>query len=553
MRIDSWVAARRDPRERAMGSVKRPPGDEPPDDEPPASEPPTSDAPASEPPPSEPPASEAPLPPLPLKPTPVARTAERARNRRRTALIVLAPIVAVATMMLGLRVGAGNVVHAASVFAAPPGKPASPDAPVPFAWQVLTYLEDRGTRETLGVSDLTVIARSKGHESRWSGASNADGVAEPSLALPGLAPNDPVEIEVRAAGDAEPLARGFVDWQSPAWAREPTDDGARAAVRPSKREGAIALDVLVEGERLVVGEATPLWAHVGAPGGDASRVTLTLTPEAGLRLDEDTAKIGCDGWAEIAAVADGHVAGIQIDAKDPDGRHGTWFGALPVAPGAFFVGAPRFVRAGTKETAVLVAPNPRTVVYAEVDDERGRVFAAALPLAVEPGDPVPRARFAMPALAPGLHWIVVSGEPRGAERLAGAAIAKPFLVGDAPGVRPDEACSIGPWLAKRPATGFPRWLALDGMATRGAANRASHRLGLFIGLLALFAAAVLEVLLLTAAAREARAIMLLADLDEPAAARERVTAKPPGGGLAIALLVAVLGFALLAVLMLTKG
>jgi hypothetical protein len=467
--------------------------------------------------------------------------------------MVLAPIASVVTFMLGLRVGAGNAVKAASVFGAPPGKPPAAGAPVPFAWQILTYIEDRGVRETIGMQGLTVVARSKGKESRWTGASNADGIAEATLAIPELAPGDPVELEVRVAGEALPLAQGFVDWQSPVWAHDREEAGEHAAARPSKRDGAIAIDVLVEGERLVVGFDMPVWAHVRGSGIDPSRVTLHATPEAGLRLEKEHPKIGCDGWAEVEAIAEGHVVGLQIEAQAPDGKKGVWFGALPVAPGAFFVGAPRHVVEGKSETVVLVAPNPRNVVYAEVDDERGRVFAAALPLAVEPGDPVPRARFEMPALAPGLHWIVVSGEPRGAERLAGAAIAKPFLVGSAPDVRPEEACSIGPWLAKRPASGFPRWLALDGMATRGASNRASHRLGLFIGLVSLVAAAVLEVLLLTAASREARAVMLLAEVDEPEANRERVIAKPPGGSLAIAILVATLGFALLAALMVAKG
>ncbi|HVH46613.1 MAG TPA: hypothetical protein VM925_29935 [Labilithrix sp.] len=499
---------------------------------------------------SEPPTSES-NPPLPTKPTPEARTEGWARNRRRTALVVLAPLVSIATLMLGLRVGAGNAVHAASVFAAPPGKPVTAGAPVPLAWQVLTYLEDRGVRETIAMSELTVIARSKGKESRWSGASNADGIAEAALAIPDLAPNDPVEVEVRTKTEAEPLARGLVDWMSPPWGGAPEGAGDRAAVRPSKRQGPIAIDVLVEGERLVVGFETTLWAHVIAP--DPARVKVDVTPEAGLRLEGEDAKVACDGWAKIAAVAEGHVAGMQVEAKDADGRKGVWFGALPVVPGAFFIGAPRFVPAAKAETAVLVAPNPRTVVYAEVDDERGRVFAAALPVVATSDDPVPRARFEMPPLAEGLHWIVVSGEPRGAERLAGAAVAKPFLVGGAPGVRTNEECSIGPWLARRPAAGFPRWLALDGMSTRGASNRASHRLGLFIGLASLFAAAVLEILLLTAAAREARAVMLLADLDDPESERERITAKTPGGGLVIALLVAVMGFALLAVLMIAKG
>ncbi|MDF2691956.1 MAG: hypothetical protein K0S65_339, partial [Labilithrix sp.] len=421
-------------------------------------------------------------------------------------------------------------------------------------WQVLTYLEDRGVRETIAVDGLTVIARSRGNESRWSGVSNVDGVAEAALALPDLTTNDPVEIEVRADGEAMPLAQGHVDWKpSPSWARGREAADEHAYARPSKREGSIAIDVLIEGDRLVVGFDTTVWARARLADGGATPggpIALHVTPEAGLRLENESPKLGCDSWAEIAAVAEGHVVGMQIDATAPDGHRGVWFGALPVAPGAFFIGAPRFLPEAKAETAVLVAPNPRNVVYAEVDDEQGRVFAAALPLAIEPGDPVPRARFPMPPLAPGLHWIVASGEPRGAERLAGAAIAKPFLVGGAPGVRPDQACSIGPWLAARPPIGgFPRWLAIDGMATRGAANRASHRLGLFIGLVSLLAAAVLEILLLTAAAREARAMMLLADLDESTS----VTAKPPGGGLAIALLTALLGFALLAALLIAKG
>lgn len=484
---------------------------------------------------------------------PDAPTTSRIKRRRRTALIVMAPIVSVATLMLGLRVGAGNAVRAASIFAAPPGKSPTPSAPTPLAWQVLTYLEDRGVRETIAVFDLTVVARSKGKESRWSGSSNADGIAEASLSIPDLAPGDPVEVEVRAASEAEPLAVGSVEWQEVSWGREPDDHGERAAARPSKREGAIAIDLVVEGERLVVGFETPIWAHVVAPGIEPTRVTLNATPEPGLVVDSEP-KIECDGWAELRTTAQAHVVGLQLEAKvlGSDDRKGLWFGALPVAPGAFFVGAPRFVPEGKAETIVLVAPNPRDVVYAEVDDESGRVFAAALPLKIEPNDPVPRARFAMPALAPGLHWFVVSGEPRGAERLAGAAIAKPFLVGSAPGVRPDEPCSIGPWLARRPASGFPRWLAIDGMATRGSANRARHRAGLAIGLVSLLVAAVLELLLLTAASREARAVMQLADLDEPEE-RDRVTAKPPGGGLAIALLVAMLGFALLAALMIAKG
>jgi hypothetical protein len=488
-------------------------------------------------------------PPLPTKPTPPVR--ESAKARRRMILIIVAPLVSVATLMLGLRVGAGNTVHSATVFAAPPGRAPTAGAPVPFTWQILTYLEDRGVRETIGGVRLEVLARSKGHEARWSGTSNEDGIAEAVLALPDFATNDPVDLEVRTPGEARPLAEGRVEWKDVPWGRDREDADNHTSARPSKREGAIGIDVFVEGDRLVVGFDTPVWAHLVAPAPlDAS---LRVTPESALRVLSEEPKVGCDGWAEIAAVAEGHVAGMQLDAKSKDGRTGVWFGALPVAPGAFFVGAPRFVPAGRPETAVLVAPNPRTVVYAEIDDERGRVFAAALPVKSDPGDPVPRAHLPIPVLAPGLHWLVVSGEPRGAEHLAGAAIAKPFLVGGADGVRPNEACSVGPWLARRPPVlGFRRWLALDGMATRGAKNRASRQLGLAIGLGSLLVAAILEVLLLTAASREAREALFVAAEGEDDE-RERVTRKAPGGGLAIALLVAMLGFALLAALMIAKA
>jgi hypothetical protein len=185
------------------------------------------------------------------------------------------------------------------------------------------------------------------------------------------------------------------------------------------------------------------------------------------------------------------------------------------------------------------------------------VAAAALKVKVETGDATPRATFALPPLAPGLHWLVVSGEPRGAEHLAGAAVAKTFFVGtDVPGeagVDVKNSCSIGPWLAQRPAPGFGRWVALDGLPARSASNRRRHTLGLVIGLVSLAAAGILETLLLVAASREARVALQLAELDDDDPAAAKVTARPPGGGVVMAVLIAVLGLALLAVLLVAKG
>lgn len=451
----------------------------------------------------------------------------------RRLLLIGAPIVAVLTLMLGLRIGAGEAVHSATIFAAPPTQGR-------VALQLLTYYEERSVRETTAMHDLTLVATANdGKAARWKGDSNHDGIAEANLVFD----HDPVttdgdlhdiDVELRVAGEKQALAAGKLSFPTTPWGRS---ESSRAGARPAKRVGPIPIDVLVEGERLVPGFETSIWIH--APGATA----IDIDPEPGLEVQK-AHLTPCDaqGWAEVVVIARAHVVGFSVKAGESE-----WFGPLPVAAGAFFVGMPRIVPEGKPIDVVLVAPNPRHVVYAEVDDTNGRAYAAALPVALDPGDSIPRAKMTIPPLAKGLHWLVVSGEPRGAERLAGAAVARPFRVG-----APQDACAVGPWLAERPAEGFPRSPALDGMAVRGIENRRRHRLGLVIGLVSLAAAAILDVLLIIAAAREARAVTLLAELEDEDQ-QKALTAKPPGGSIAIAILVAVMGFALLAVLLFVKG
>ena len=116
-----------------------------------------------------------------------------------------------------------------------------------------------------------------------------------------------------------------------------------------------------------------------------------------------------------------------------------------------------------------------------------------------------------------------------------------------------DACNLGPWLAQRPATGFPRWVALDGLPERSKENRARHLIGLLIGVLSLLAAGILETLLLVAASREARVSLQLAELDEDDPSAAKVTARTPGGSVVVAVLIVVMGLALLAVLLIAKG
>lgn len=468
--------------------------------------------------------------------------------------MVYAPLVAIATLMVGLRVGAGSGFHAALVYGARPGHTETAAEPHHYAFQMVTYYEERGVREAIAMKDLSVELRDvDGHEAHWTGASNEDGVAEITFTMPGA----PVGLafDARVAGDREPLAFGIIDLLKapPKPVDWPTasDRLSAARVRPSKREGDLLMDVYLESGRLAVGTPHEVWVHVEPKDADAGAPSVHATPEVGLALAADDAKADCFGYARLEATALGHAASTQLEATGPHGEKGIWFGTLPTAPGAFSIQLPSVFfsdesRPEARE-AIVIAPNPRKTAYVEVDDVEGRVWAAALPLAVEPGDPLPRAHVPLGHLAEGAYWLVASGDPRGAEKMSGATIARAFVVSPRNKCASCDGCQRGLASAQSLAGPTPRWLALDGIATRGARNRAQHRLGLYIGLVALGAAALLEALLLTQASREARAALAAADSDEP----QKATSK--SGNLVMALLVALLGFAFLAALMIAKG
>ena len=466
---------------------------------------------------------------------------------------VVTPLVAMATLAIGLQIGARSAVRAAILYGAPRAK----DSPV-YAWQLVSVLDDRGVREAVPARGITVKAHAKGGDAIWRGDTNADGVAEITLDMPWAKPGDAVDLDITEAGLDAPLGRGAITWSDAregAHANANDDHPAAAFARPSRREGDVRLDLAIVGGALTPGFPTSAWIHATdkASGASLAGVSIDAEPEPGLSLGGTKATTCDGGWAEIIAEPLIHVIGLSLHARARDGRTGDWAGAPPVAPGASHVALPSSIDADSPLSLELVAPSARQIVYLEVDDEAGRAYATALALETTPGS-MPRAQFTLPAMHEGLHWLVTSGEPRGAESLRGAAIARPFWV-DAKGSRKmDDRCTLGPFLATHPASAFPRWIALDGFAGRKDANALNQKRGLFLAMGSIVVAALLELLLILRAVARTRAdLARVARSLENDGAGVTFSKRTSAGSVVIGVLVALLGFALLASLLMWRA
>lgn len=446
--------------------------------------------------------------------------------------MALTPVLAMATLAAGLRLGASRSRLAAIVYGAPSGKGRSR-----IAWQVVTVRVDRGVSEAVAVPGLVVHSSSGGREATWRGSSNQDGVAEIALDVgDGFAP-----FSLSVASGEDILAHGIARWDGRAWG----PDVARAAwVQPSRAEGPLSIAVAVGGGKLTPGFATDLWVRVtdAATRRPLPVVSLTAEPEPGLELEARTASTCADGWAKLRATPQIHVVGLGLKAAAADGRGADWFGALPVALGASWVDVAPVLPENAAHTFDVVVPTVRPVVYAEVDDTTGRVFAAALPAVAAPGG-MGHAAFEAPPLARGDYWLVTSGDPRGAESLDVASIARPFRVAAAGGTL---GCGEEAAIATRAALPFKRWVALDGTIEGNPGEERQRRAGRLLAFGSLLVASFVEVLLILRTARRARAqgarlSAALAESDGPLHAA--ASTSPDALGLLIALLLAVLGFA----------
>jgi hypothetical protein len=464
-------------------------------------------------------------------------------------LLVITPFVAMTTVGVGLRVGAADPIVAATVYSA-----AESRAGLGLAWQLVAFRVTRGAREPLASVPLEVTTRVGAVSARWTGATNEDGVAEMQLPVSGAAI---FEIEVRSG--SEILAKGQ--------ARVPPRL-ERSAVTPvwmpfARREGAIVLDVAVLGQRLAPGFPASLWVRAidASSGARLSGVTLQPDADGSLTFGQFNSTTSKDGWGELTATSLGFAISLGLRARIADGRTGAWRGGLFASPGAVKIETRERWAPGETAAIRLVAPTVRPGEYFEIDDGNGRVWAAAVSL-VQASDGTSSATVVTPALPPGLYWAVASTDPGGATMLGPGTATLPFFVAAndqtaarfgtdpaecaAPADADGPSRALGPCLAVAAALPVARWTALDGFSEKNGKLRDKRRRGMAIAGSGALVAMALEALLVFRAAARGRRLRQVRNVAEPGERPQaELTLSPPLLS-TIALLIALLGFALVA-------
>jgi hypothetical protein len=329
--------------------------------------------------------------------------------------------------------------------------------------------------------------------------------------------------------------------------REPT--AGPVFVRPSKQTGDLLIEVAVYGGRLAPGFPSSLWVHVrdAATGRGVAAATIEADADPGLSVSMSRATADTEGWVGLGVTAEIHVVALRLLASRSgvtgSKGGGEWYGSLPIAPGASFVPMPMTIPPGVPHTFDVLIPTVLPRIYVEIDDAVGRAFATWLP--IERGPTAPHAVFDARPLIPGTYWLVTSSDPRGAETLGGTAIARPFVVAtsaDAP------LAPLGSRLATLTPPRFPRFVALDGLLGKRSADAGRHRRGVSLAFGSLLVAAVLETLLVLRTVRYSRSE--LAAVAEVAGEPEaRLEQRFGAVSVLVGLLIALLGFALLACLL----
>ncbi len=468
-------------------------------------------------------------------------------ERIRTALVLLVPIVAVLCVVMGLRLGARGAVRAADVYVSAP----APESEA-FYLEVLVSSDDRGVKEPAVLRGLQVTVDQCGTRTDATVDTTSHGVAV--VRVPWQATDHGAacarRITLRHPEEASPLADGVIALPPPASPAVPAD-----GLRPTKRDGALRIELFAPEGKLPVDAEGELWVRISKDGVPQS-ASLEIESED-VEAPKGTLVTCTNGFAMIPVKPRFPIAGVSLHAHAEQGVFGDWFGPLPTLPGA------TRARLESDSTLVLHPAGPRPALYGKVFGAHGLLDAFVVVPAGD-GD----VRVPAPALGDDrVLWLAVSSDPfvtlspEGEAHVSRSALASSALrVGRKAAPMP---CLFGPRLVAEGGTPVPRSVrVLEGLSTRRAVDDARRAKGWLVALGGLLGGAFAEILLLVLGARRAARDLAAfeaaaADMNGDADAGVDLGSGPAGRRelflqLAFGIAFALLAFSFLAALLLLK-
>jgi len=359
-----------------------------------------------------------------------------------------------------------------------------------------------GLQRMLGIDapydlgEIEVEARADdGIGGSFRGRTRRDGTADVQIPLAAQARGN-VRIVVRSAR-GRTLATGQVARGEQGWGAS----GARGPSLTGTLQGDLTLRVAAARGVFAAPFRDAVLVEVERQGQPVSGAQVTASAQGGSVADP-TGSTAADGRASVMTDGGGqavigvtpasHAVEAAIEAR-AQGLSGSWQGTLPVIPGAMWLDPQRIARGRLR----VVSPVPRDTAYATIATRSDRLWGGTIPLSSDP-DGFFSGEIAWPLeddATTGQAWLTLASDPRAT---GAATIGWPVFASHGGRAEP-----TGWHLEAREERHFCDFLLLDGMprAERLEADRRSHARRL--GLAALLAAALLEVLLLADTTRAA--------------------------------------------------
>ena len=269
---------------------------------------------------------------------------------------------------------------------------------------------------------IELIARRGDWSTSWTGRVDAQGNATPRLTLAG--PRDqPLAVQIQEVDPPRRiLANGKLELSSADWARR---GRGRMQLVKGRAKGVLQIAVSAGRGVFAVPFVDPLHVEVRAAGRPLEDVLVEFEPN-GLSLSKTQAKSDSKGQVRLKLRPLEHATSLKVIARAPDGRTGTWFGNIPVAPGALHA-----LRQGSRLR--LASPVQRERAYYAVIRRDARLAGGSVAL-TEDGRGGSVGELTLPALPKGELWCVVSSE---VDLAAPSTVGWPC--GDAPPPQPTFA------------------------------------------------------------------------------------------------------------------